>query len=160
MTVEELLAREAIRDTMARYTLAGDRLKEDAFVAVFTEDAVLESQFTAPEDTFRYVGRDEIRQWITRWKERPEGAEATHAASFVRHHLSTSLIELSPDGAATARTYWTAYTDIGPDHGGIYLDEFRKEGAAWLIAHRRIRMDWRAENSLFRTAITNTRGAE
>ena len=29
MTIDEMLAREAIRDTMASYTIAGDRLREE-----------------------------------------------------------------------------------------------------------------------------------
>lgn len=156
MNLDELLAREAIRDVIARYTMAGDRLKEDEFVAVFTEDAIMESDGVPTADGFRYEGRDQIRQWISRWRNRPEGAAATHQATFVRHHLSTSLIELTGAGTARARTYWVAHTDIGPDHAGYYLDSFRKEAGAWLIAHRRVRMDWRAPNSLFKTAITNT----
>ena len=40
MTIDELLARESIRQTMANYTMAGDRLRVDDFVAVFTDDAI------------------------------------------------------------------------------------------------------------------------
>lgn len=158
MTLDDLLAREAIRETMARYNFAGDRLKEDDFIAVFTDDAVLESEGVPAEDAFRYEGRGQIREWIARWRNRPEGAAATHLASFVRHHLSTSLIELTGPNTARARTYWVAYTDIGPDHAGYYLDEFRREGDAWLIAHRRVRLDWRSPQSLFKTAIANSGG--
>ena len=42
-TLDELLARESIHQTIVSYTMAGDRLREDEFVAVFTDDAVLES---------------------------------------------------------------------------------------------------------------------
>ena len=38
-----------------------------------------------------------------------------------------------PD-TAKSRTYWVAYTDIGPDHCGYYVDAFRKVGDRWLIA--------------------------
>ena len=44
MNLEELLAREGIRKTIANYTMAGDRLKTDAFVAVFTEDGIIETE--------------------------------------------------------------------------------------------------------------------
>ncbi len=40
-------------------------------------------------------------------------------------------------------------TDIGPDHSGTYNDLFRKVGGQWLIAHRKIRVDWRSPDSLF-----------
>ncbi|HTH27881.1 MAG TPA: nuclear transport factor 2 family protein [Sphingobium sp.] len=157
MTLDEMLAREAIRETMAAYTIAGDRLREEDFIAVFTEDAVLESEGVAEADLFRYEGKAAIRQWIARWRNPPEGAARTHQASFVRHHLTTSRIELTGQDNARARTYWVAWTDMGPDHAGYYLDDFRKVEDRWLLAHRRIRLDWQSPDSLFTTAITNTR---
>lgn len=157
MTVEDMLAREAIRDVMSRYTIAGDRLREEDFIAVFTEDAVMESEGVPDSEAFRYAGREVIRQWISRWRNRPEGVARTHQASFVRHHLSTSQIDLTGPDTAQARTYWVAYTDIGPDHAGYYLDSFRKTGGRWLIAHRRVRRDWQSPGSLFTNAVANSR---
>ncbi len=156
MTLEDLLAREGIRQTLAAYNTAGDRLKIDAFVAVFTEDGIIESEQAGGKLTFRYDGRAAIHAWMSRWRERPEGAPPTHGASFVRHHLSTCHIELTSATTARARTYWVAWTDIGPDHAGYYLDDFRYEGGQWLIAHRRVREDWQSADSLFRSAIANS----
>jgi 3-phenylpropionate/cinnamic acid dioxygenase small subunit len=159
VTIEELLAREAIRKTMGDYTLAGDRLRTDEFVAVFTEDGILETDGVPQEDAFRYVGHNELRGWLDRWTRQPAGGQvSTHQASFVRHHLSTSQIELTGADTARARTYWMAYTDIGADHCGYYLDSFRKIGERWLIAHRRVRLDWRSPDSLFKTAVAHSRG--
>jgi 3-phenylpropionate/cinnamic acid dioxygenase small subunit len=158
MTLDELLARESIRQTMANYTMAGDRLRVDDFVAVFTEDAILESEGVPESDLFRYEGREAMRAWFTRWK-RPAGeAMPTHQATFVRHHLATSQIEITGVDSARARTYWMAYTDIGADHCGYYLDTYRKVQDHWLIAHRKIRLDWRSPHSLFTTAISHSRG--
>lgn len=158
MTIEELLARESIRHTMASYTMAGDRLKVDEFTAVFTDSAILESEGVPEEDLFHYSGKKEIAQWITRWQHQAKDAQTpTHQATFVRHHLATSMIEIINPDTARAKTYWTAYTDIGPDHCGYYLDSFQKVGDQWLIAHRRIRLDWRSPHSLFTTAISRSR---
>jgi 3-phenylpropionate/cinnamic acid dioxygenase small subunit len=157
MTLDGLLARESIRQTIVSYTMAGDRLREDEFAAVFTGDAVLESDGVPDSDAFRYEGRQAIRDWIARWRSQPEGAPRTHQATFVRHHLSTCQIELTSADTAKARTYWTAYTDIGPDHCGYYIDTFRKVEEQWLIAHRRVRLDWRSSQSLFTTAIRRSR---
>jgi hypothetical protein len=158
MTINELLAREAIRQTMANYTLAGDRLRTDEFVAVFTADAVLESDGVPQADAFRYVGKMRIREWIERWTRAPDpDAPRTSRASFIRHHLSTSQIELTGPDDGRARTYWVAYTDIGPDHCGYYLDSFRREEGRWLIAHRRVRLDWRSPESLYTTVVERTR---
>jgi hypothetical protein len=158
MTPQQLLDRERIRHTMARYTVAGDRLRLDEFLAVFTPDAIMESEGVPEEDAFHYEGLEQIGQWITRWSDRSgDDGAPTHRATFVRHHLSTSLIEFTGPDTARARTYWTAYTDIGPDHAGYYLDRFRRQGDAWLIAHRRVRLDWRSPDSLFTRAIERTR---
>ncbi|PNU02772.1 nuclear transport factor 2 family protein [Novosphingobium guangzhouense] len=153
MTIEDLLSREAIRDLMARYTIAGDRLRVEDFLACFTHDAVIESERVPPDRLFRHEGRTAIRNWQERWRSAGEGA---HGATFVRHHLSTSAVTLLGPDDAEARTYWTAWTDIGPDHAGHYLDRLRKVDGAWLIAHRRIRLDWEAPGSLFRSAVANS----
>jgi len=149
MTVEELLAREAIRHTIATYTIAGDRLRVDEFVAVFADDAVIETEGVPEPECFRHQGRQAIHGWIGGFgramREGVPGARAT----FIRHHLSTCLIELIDPHTARSRTYWVAYTDIGPDHCGHYVDAFRKVGARWLISHRRIRVDWRSSESLY-----------
>ncbi len=158
MTERELLDREGIRHTMASYTMAGDRLDTESFVAVFTEDAILETEGVPESDAFRHEGRDAIRGWITRWRDTAvQQGTAVHKARFVRHHLATSLIEFEDPTLARARTYWTAYTDIGPDHCGCYLDRFRKMKEGWLIMHRRIRLDWRSPQSLMFDAVANTR---
>ncbi len=156
MTLEELLAREAIRDTMAKYNVSGDRLKVDDYAACFTEDGVIESEEAPGKLIFRYAGREAIRDWQNRWRNREPGQNAVHGASFVRHHLSTCKIDVTSEGTATVRTYWVAWTDIGPDHHGVYVDDFRKEGEDWLISRRRVRRDWSSPNSLFAKAIENS----
>lgn len=158
MILEELLARECIRKTLAKYTMAGDRLQVQEFVAVFTEDGVLESDGVPPPDDFRYQGRQQIGEWMSRWLQEAQQGSSVHEATFVRHHLGTCQIDITAADTAKVRTYWTAYTDLGLDHLGYYVDVFRKVGEEWLIAHRKIRLDWRSPNSLMFSAIANTRG--
>lgn len=157
MNLEEMLARESIRATMARYTVAGDRLRVEDFKAVFTEDGILQSDGVSDADQFHFNGREAIGGWLQRWLQPPGDSTSQPQATFVRHHLATSHIEIQSAQAARARTYWTAYTDIGPDHCGYYLDTFRKVGEQWLIEHRKVRLDWRSPHSLFRSAVSRTR---
>jgi hypothetical protein len=154
MTLDELIARECIRQTMAQYTMAGDRLRGDDFVAVFTADAVLETERVPESDAFRCAGRQAIGEWFARWRSRDRGYSG-NGATFIRHHLSTSQIEFSGPATARARTYWVAYSDIGPDHCGYYVDVFKKADEQWLIAHRKVRLDWRSPQSLYQTAIAS-----
>jgi hypothetical protein len=156
MTLEDLLAREAIRDTLAKYNVSGDRLKIDDYVACFTADGIMEAEHRNPAFAFRYEGREAIRAWQQRWLDGTNSGRV-HQASFARHHLSTCKIDLTGPDSATVRTYWVAWTDVGPDHAGYYLDAFRQVGGDWLIAHRRVREDWRAPGSLFGNPIEGTR---
>jgi hypothetical protein len=151
MTLDELLAREGVRQTLHAYNIAGDRLRIEDFLAVFTEDAVLESAGGASGTGFRCDGRDGIRRWMTDFENRPGRPAGVEAPKFVRHHLTTSLIELTGPAAAKARTYFHVMTQVGPDHAGVYTDVLRKEGEHWLIAERRIRTEWFSPGSLFRT---------
>ncbi len=156
MTLDALLAREAIRDTLAKYNVSGDRLRIDDYVSCFTEDGIMEAEHRNPAFAFRYEGRAAIRAWQQRWLDATMQG-GVHRATFARHHLSTSKIDLTGPDTADARTYWTAWTDVGPDHAGYYLDRFRKVGDLWLIAHRRVREDWRSPDSLFGNPIAGTR---
>jgi 3-phenylpropionate/cinnamic acid dioxygenase small subunit len=156
MTIEELIARECIRQTLANYNIAGDRMRVEDFVAVFTEDAVFESAGGPESQSFRHAGRRAIRDWISNFGASSDGTPQRRP-TFVRHHLTTCQIELTGADTASARTYWAVYSDNGPDHCGYYVDAFRKTGEQWLIAHRKIRVDWLAPQSLFKTTISRPR---
>ena len=150
MTIEELLAREGVRHTLHSYNMAGDRARMDDFVAVFAEDAVFES------DGFRCEGRQQIRDWFGGYGAKPvEGAAPKPRVKFLRHNLTTCVIEVTGPETATARTYFVVYTDIGPDHCGYYVDAFRKVGDRWLISHRKVRTDWRSPDTTFARAAAD-----
>ena len=143
MIQDELLAREAIRYTMACYHMAGDRARADDFVTVFTEDGILEAGDT------RHQGRKNIHRWMSGWGRTAEDGPPRRRAGFVRHNITTSQVDFTGPDTASARTYFVVYTDIGPDHSGYYVDTFRKVGDRWLIAHRKVRLDWRNPDSTF-----------
>jgi hypothetical protein len=139
VTVEELIARESIRDTLALYNMSGDRLRVDDFVSAFAEDAIFEAGPVMH-------GRDEIRTWLST----PRNQDPSKPkVKFVRHNITTSKITLTSPTTASVRTYYVVFTDIGPDHCGYYADEFRQVGERWLIAHRKARTDWVSPHSIF-----------
>jgi 3-phenylpropionate/cinnamic acid dioxygenase small subunit len=120
-------------------------------------DELRASEGVGASDAFRCEGREALRVWITRWRTAASAAQPAARATFVRHHLATADIEITGESSANARTYWVVYTDAGPDHCGHYIDVFRKVGESWLIAHRKVRLDWRSPHSLFATAIEGVR---
>lgn len=127
--------RDAIRDLLARYTYNGDRGRLNEMTACFAADGVLE-----------YLGKA------------PQGAAAIAVAlssgtrdprlTFIRHHITNPLIAVDGD-AATARSYFTVHSNFGPDHSGTYDDKLTRTADGWRFAHRRVRIDWQAEGSLF-----------
>jgi hypothetical protein len=144
MTPDEQLAREEIRYTQSVYNNEGDRGRIDGLLTAFTDDGVLEL------DSGTYRGHDEIRAAlspvvdITRSQVAQSGTKP-----FIRHNLTTSRVEFTSGTEANAWTYWFVLTPIGFDHSGVYVDRFVKTGDRWLIAHRRVKVDWIDPRSSF-----------
>jgi SnoaL-like domain len=140
MGEQERCDREAIRDLLARYTYHGDQGRIDALAACFAKDGVLE--FPGNSGT----GPDGVKAALT-------GGARNPAISFIRHHITNPLIEVESD-SASARSYFAVTSDNGPDHSGTYADKFVRTDEGWRFAHRIVRIDWQAENSLFRSMVT------
>lgn len=130
MNDKELRAREAIRDLLARYNMAGDAHDIESFTAVFVEDARFSSA------AFLIEGRAAIRSWF---EERVAKADIDVLA---RHNLGTCLINFTGAQKAEARTYFTVFSNHGADHGGVYQDRFVCNGAEWFIKEREVVLDW------------------
>jgi hypothetical protein len=132
---------EAIRQTMAAYNIAGDRMRIGALADTFTVDGVLETP------TARYEGRDGIASGLG--QRDPTAPASARRPTFVRHNLTTSQIDLTGEDTAEGRTYFIVFTDIGPDHMGCYVDRLQKTGAGWRFEHRRVLIDWISDDTLF-----------
>jgi len=128
--------RDAIRHLLARYTYNGDRGRVAELAACFTADGVLEYPGASP------VGPEAIAVSLSSGTRNPE-------LKFVRHHITNPLINLDGD-TATARSYFAVHCNIGPDHSGTYDDQLVRTTDGWRFSRRRVRIDWQAENSLFR----------
>lgn len=118
MTLDDVIARESIRDTIAGYTIAGDSRDAEAFARLFAENAILEFAGFPPVPGFRNQGREQIRQRISGWSSTPGEDPSMRNTSFIRHNLTTSRIELTGRDTARAKTYFIVFTDIGADHSG------------------------------------------
>jgi hypothetical protein len=143
MTPDQLLAREAIAHTQSVYNTEGDRGRLDGLLATFTDDGVLEL------DRGVFTGRAEIRAALSPAVDakRTEAGADGGPRVFLRHNLTTRRIEFRGPAEADAWTYFFVMTPVGLDHCGVYVDRFVQQGDQWLIASRRVKIDWRAENS-------------
>jgi SnoaL-like domain len=144
----ELVARERCRDTLAKYTHAGDRFQLDEFVSAFSEDGVLEIRGEAP-----LVGRaailERFRGGIGKSASPNQAQSAVGAKRIVRHNVTNVRFESMTQQEASVASYFTVFTNVGADHMGRYRDRLVPVGDEWLIAHRYVSTDWHAPNSLF-----------
>ena len=133
MTVDELQARESIRDTLAQYNHSGDRGRVSELAACFTEDGVLD---LGKDDAAR--GREQIEARLSQvvWNSKTQSEKP-----LVRHHVSSIKIELEDSEHARVKSYFVVFTHIGLDHWGSYEDRFRSVSNEWLIEHRHVRVD-------------------
>ena len=145
MTPDQVLAREAIAHTQSIYNTEGDRGRLDGLLLTFTQDGVLEL------DRGTFEGREAIRGALSTAVDdkRREAVDPAPGAArvFLRHHLTTRRIEFVSDDEADAWTYFFVMTPIGLDHCGVYVDRFVRAGERWLIARRRVKIDWQSDDS-------------
>ncbi len=133
METWELIARESIRDLVARYNASGDSGRFDEMLALFAEDAALEIDGVAHE------GRAAIRAIFEGAAARTGPAVAGPA--FIRHFTASHQIDLEGPGAARGRCYFQVLTDRGVDHWGRYVDRYRLDGDLWRFARRSVSVD-------------------
>lgn len=143
MDAAELLARESVRDLIARYTWAGDRGRSAELAALFTVDGVLD----VGEHGGRWAGRATIEAQLDAVAARV--AAAGGSPGPVRHHVSSTVIDVASPAEATSSSYFLVITAIGPDHWGRYRDRFVVDPAGvWRFAERTVRVDGHAAGSL------------
>ena len=142
MEVWEVVARESIRDLVARYNANGDAGRVPQVLELFASDAVME--LGDPGSSTLHTGHDEIALIFTGTKERWT-AEATDrgAPPYVRHCVSTHQIDVRDENHATGRCYFFVIMDHGLDHWGRYLDEFAVVDGRWRVTRRAVRVDGR-----------------
>jgi hypothetical protein len=133
MDLEELAAREGIRDLVARYNLYGDTGRLDEMAALFTEDGVLE--YREAGSTEEYAGREDIRDFFTAYASRL--LQSDGAATPVFHSVSTHVIDLVDKTRATGRAYVQMLGAAGLEEWGHYKDHYDRGAGDWLFTRRR-----------------------
>jgi hypothetical protein len=144
METWELVAREAIRDSLALYTHSGDRFLLDQLAEAFCEDGVLEIRGREP-----VTGRRAIVEMLAGSTGPDARPPTTGSRRIVRHNLANIRFVALSRGEARVESYFTVVTEIGLDHYGRYRDRFVPVGDRWLIAHRFVSVDWHADGSTF-----------
>lgn len=132
METWELVARESIRDLVARYNASGDAGRFDTMLELFTDDAVL----VVPDGT--HQGRENIRVFF---ESVAIGNGRRPGGRLIRHFTATHQIDVLDPDAARGRCYYQVLTDAGLDHWGRYVDRYRRTDAGWRFQERRVSID-------------------
>ena len=130
--------RIAVEDVMARYVWAVDSFDADGYVAVFTEDAVIDSNGSISR------GRDEIRKIVTGLIQRRDANKAKGVpAGNLYHVVSNVRITFPAPGEALHQSYWQT---VRRDQDGKMTaaamgrseDRLVKRDGKWLIRFRKL----------------------
>jgi uncharacterized protein (TIGR02246 family) len=130
--------RIAVEDVMARYMWASDSLDPDGYVAVFTEDAVIDANGTISR------GREEIRKVVTGLIQRGDDNKAKGLpAGNLYHVISNVRITFPKPGEALHQSYWqTVRRDkegkMAAAAMGRSEDRLVKRNDQWLIQSRKL----------------------
>src|SRR3954470_19942522 len=124
MDVDDLIAREAVRDLVARYNGYGDSGRFAELAGLFAADAVMEIvQLNGA--LVRHEGRDAIGQIFSRVSDRVSGRRGD-TRSYIRHTTATHVIDLVDADHARGRLYFVVFMPHGLDHWGRYADEYER----------------------------------
>ena len=135
----KLVAREEIRELVARYAHCADGGRFDELAALFAEDGELRVDDRPP-----LRGRDAIRAFLGGTR---DGLAASPTVRTIRHHVTSHRIDVTARDAATGACYFLVMSDRGPDHWGRYRDRYAVCDGAWRFAERRVRVDGTAPGS-------------
>lgn len=143
MDLTELHARECVRDTVARYTHAGDGGKVAALAECFTLDGTLEVKGRSSA-----TGRDAIVEMLSGGPTSDDPPRTLSSAKFFQRHFVANLTfdSITPDRIDT-RAYFVVFGPDGADHWGRYRDVFVPVGDRWLLEHRLAAVDATASGS-------------
>ncbi|MDA3039202.1 MAG: nuclear transport factor 2 family protein [Actinomycetota bacterium] len=135
LTMDDLLAKEEIREVLYRYARGVDRMDFDLVSSCYHPDAYDDhGSFQGDVPGFIAFCRSFLPRFLV-----------------TQHFMGNMLIEVSGDVART-ETYAVAYhrkeladgTGLDDVFGIRYVDRFEKrDDGAWLIAHRVVATEWR-----------------
>ncbi len=130
--------RIAVEDVMTRYVWAVDSLDADGYVAVFTDDAVIDSNGTISK------GHGEIRGIVTSLIQRRDDNKAKGLPTSNLYHVISSVrITFPKPGEALHQSYWQT---VRRDKDGRMIaaamgrseDRLVKRNGTWLIQFRKL----------------------
>lgn len=146
MDIEELLARELVRERYAQYNRSGDKGRLDELAACFTEAGVLELR-----NSFVASGRTDIVEALMDTSKKLVAhapARGSNDRNIIRHYVSSLRFETIAPARIESSAYFVAFQSDGADHWGTYRDVLVKVGDEWLFERRLVLVEGARKASL------------
>jgi len=130
--------RTAVEDVMARYVWAVDSLDADGYVAVFTDDAMIDSNGSISR------GHAEIRKIVTSLIARRDDNTAKGVPTSNLYHMTSNVrVTFPKPGEALHQSYWQTVRRDKDGHMiaaamGRSEDRLVKRNGKWLIQSRKL----------------------
>jgi uncharacterized protein (TIGR02246 family) len=125
--LDVLLAKDAIREAMAKYCHALDACNFGGVAALFADDGVWVTDYGGA------TGRAEIEAFLaTVVPTKGNGPQR-------KHYICNTLIEVAGDEASAVSDYLIvreSEAGLIPVMGGTYKDSFRQVGGQWLFSRK------------------------
>lgn len=138
MDIEELTAREGIRELVARYNFYGDRGQSREVASLFTPDGVL--IFRSGDVITRSVGQVDIENRLEAFKnDFAVQLQGSRHPGRIFHHTSTHIIDFVDSSHAKGRAYVSVIAGNGLLEWGEYIDHYSKLSHGWRISSREAR---------------------
>ena len=139
MTIEQLIAKQEIRELVDEFSILADNRDAKGQGPLFTEDAVLEFQLGPEGDVHEIPGRDAIVAAF----ENTVGETST--AKAVYHANGQLAVELADDLKSATGTNYCMATLVNDENGQDvittnyvrYADQYVKIAGRWYIKRRR-----------------------
>jgi len=145
MDISELVAMEGIRKTLARFAIYSDNSRTEEFSELFTPDG----EFVLPDGSV-LSGREKIVATLKAHQKHFSANPAGAPPGYLRHQVTTQLIEFVDEGNATGESYFMTLTNERVDHWGRWIDTLQKQpDGGWLFAKRVVITDGYREDSWF-----------
>lgn len=156
VTLEDLLARESIRDLVARYNSYGDAGKFDLLIGLFDDAMVMEIVDPLGSTPQVWNGVEHVKEVFLGTQQL---VRSSATPSYVRHNVTSHVIDVDPTSVddsgipqrATGRSYFNVVMPHGLDHWGRYQDEYlRRTGVdnEWCFTRRRVIVDGRVAGGM------------
>ena len=144
-SLDALSLTHGVQTTINEYAHLVDDGEYEALANLFMADGVLHIDRFDDDRPVVLSGREQIVRYLS--ASGAARASDPTRGPYRRHHVSSVLVTPSDGSRASARSYFLAVLQYGPDHWGEYEDSLQLDAGRWRFARRHVRVVGRKEGT-------------